>query len=450
MGQDRPTMPALSDRLLDHGAAPGVILITYTTLYREGGPRIELAARTLASERAAADPRAEIDCVRVECKRDFVDAVAAVAGRGRRIDELHFFGHSGMYGPMFGTRQLPEQFSPHEWRELDIPFSDTASARFHACRTGRWFAPFFARTFGVPAYGYHWYTTFSAHPKRFALPGNGPLYLVGCPGKKSHGLLGSLMKYSGLVELEQMRRFEPNEAHGDTYDDVAELYAEAYADIRVRRDEWRWLERHLPAGRPRLLDIGCGNGALLSQLADRLDEGRGVDLSAKMIELARARCRGQARLGFDRIDGPKLPYADGAFDIAVSFLSFRYLDWDPILAEIVRVVRPGGRLLVVDMVTWPLELGELPKFARSKARLLIDRRRNPRFAARLSALVRDPRWAEMLAHNPIRSQHEMKWYLESRFPGRRLEVLNVGFHNRVVAFDSGPIRADYVPPQSYP
>ena len=59
---------------------------------------------------------------------------------------------------------MPEQFSPHEWRTLDLPFAPDGEAFFHACRSARWFAPFFARTFNVPASGFHWYTTVSLDP----------------------------------------------------------------------------------------------------------------------------------------------------------------------------------------------------------------------------------------------------------------------------------------------
>lgn len=428
--------------------------MTYTTRYREGGAEGERAARTLAAELARRGPGAGgVECVAVESKRAFVDTIAAIGARGEAIEELHFVGHSGMYGPMFGTRALPEQFSPHEWRQLRIPFTPAARAYFHACRTARWFAPFFARTFGIPSYGYHLYTTYSRRPDRFVRPRAGrdePLYVVACAGRKSHGLPGSVLKYSGLVPLEPMKRCEPAERDGAGYDAVAELYAAAYDDIRVRRDEWRWLERHLPKGRQRVLDIGCGNGALLDQLGGRVREGRGVDVSWRMIELSRARCADRPHLGFDRIEGPRLPYAANAFDVVISFLSFRYLDWDPIAMEMVRVLRPGGRLLVVDMVEDPLELAHWPRLVASKARVFVGMRRNRAFAARLRALVRDPRWATMLRYNPIRSEHEMAWYLKSRFPAGTLETLNVGLHSRVLAFGSGPIHADYVLPQSYP
>lgn len=432
-----------------------MILITYTTLYREGGAQIEQAAETLARGKGAAHPGALVRLVRVESKRAFVDAIAQSAGDGG-LDELHFLGHAGMYGPMFRTTAMPEQLSPHEWRSLEIPFKPGAAAYFHACRTARWFAPFFARTFGVPAYGFHWYTSFSARPDRFRWPGPGyargaPLYLLGVKGKKSHGLLGTLGKYTGLAAAEPLRRYEPAPIEGDaSYDSVADLYDAVFDDIRVREDEWRWLEAHVPrTPAPRVLDLGCGNGALLQALAPRIASGHGVDASAGMIRAADRRNR-DGRLAFTVIDGPALPFPDGSFDVVVSLLSFRYLDWDPLMSEVRRVLAPGGRVLVVDMVTAPVAAKEAPRFALDTARGLLGRLRRPAFGRALRRLVEDPRWATMLAYNPIRAQHELVWYLESRFPGRRVELLNVGFHARVLAFDSGPLAPGTSAPQSYP
>jgi len=153
---------------------------------------------------------------------------------------------------------------------------------------------------------------------------------------------------------------------------------------------------------------------------------------------------------FHKVDGPSLPLPDGSVDIAVSLLSFRYLDWDPIMSELRRVLRPGGRILIVDMVTAAPGIGEIPRAIRDTARGMLQRRLRPGFAAALDRMVEDPRWNTMLHYNPIRAQHEVVWYLESRFPGRRVEVLNIGAHARVVAFDSGAIDAALLAPQSYP
>ena len=426
-----------------------MIWIGYTTLYREGGPKFKRAAETMARDLGQTNP--DVMCQAIESKRDFVDAMSGLAESGRTIDQLHFIGHSGMYGPMFRTTKMPEQFSPHEWRTLTIPFAKGGRAWFHACRTARWFAPFFARTFGVRAYGYHWYTSVSRRPDRFSWDGplsnDAPLYIIACPGKKSHGIAGSLFKY-GLGKAETMKSFDPQSLDGDpSYDQVADLYDRVFADIGVRKTEWRYLDAHVPRG-ARLLDIGCGNGALLRKLADRLESGVGVDASREMTEKARA--HGGEKIAFEVIAGPRLPFADRSFDVVLSLLSFRYLDWDPMMNEIRRVLRPGGRVIIVDMVTVPSRAHELPRVALDKLRQLLAHRRNPEFAEALRTLVRDPRWKTMLKYNPIRSEHEFRWYLESRFPGRTVELLTLGLDTRVLGFDSGPLEPGWVAPQSYP
>jgi hypothetical protein len=118
--------------------------------------------------------------------------------------------------------------------------------------------------------------------------------------------------------------------------------------------------------------------------------------------------------------------------------------------ELRRVLAPGGRILIVDMVTVPTRWRELPRFARSKARQLVGEARRPAFRRALRRLVHDPRWQVMLKYNPIRAEHELRWYLESRFPGREVELLTVGWNTRVLAFDSGPLEPGWVAPQSYP
>ncbi len=430
--------------------SPRVVLITWTTRYREGGRQLTRAARTLAAARQAAG--VEVHAVRVESKAEFV---AAIASAGKPLSELHFLGHSGMYGPMFRTTAMPEQFSPHEWRELRIPFAEGGEALFHACRTARWFAPFFARTFGVPTSGYHWYTTFSEAPDRFVWShplrsADVPLYLVGCRGRKSDGLVGSALKYAGLMKTEPMKRFEP-EAVGNaaSYDGVAPLYAEVFEDIRVRRDEWRWMMERWPDTPVDTLDLGCGTGALLGALAPRLRSGVGVDASAGMIAEARRR-QPDPKLRFDVVDGPTLPFEDQSFDVITSLLSWRYLDWDPLMMEIQRVLRPGGRLIVIDMVTAPVRPRELGKFAFDSARAAFQRLGDGRYRAALQRLTADPRWQTMLQYNPIRAEHEYVWYFESRFPGRRVERLNIGWHARVLAFDSGPMPSWRIAPQTWP
>jgi SAM-dependent methyltransferase len=96
----------------------------------------------------------------------------------------------------------------------------------------------------------------------------------------------------------------------------------------------------------RVLDAGCGAGPLAAELRDRGAEVSGFDVSAGMVELARHRLGPAVDLRVADLAEP-LPYDDAAFDDVVVSLVLHYLeDWGPSLAELRRVLRPGGRLLV--------------------------------------------------------------------------------------------------------
>ena len=436
--------------------ANNVIIIIYTTLYRKGGQQFPVVARTLACEKEESGTAFGIISLAVESKREVLRLLAETRSAGKLISEFHFVGHSGMYGPMFGTVAFPEQFSPYEWQTMEIPFAREASAYFHCCRSARWFAPFFARTFNVKTYGFFWYTTFSRSKTHYRYAGSDAtaekLYTIGCKGRKSHGPGASLLKFSGLMPAEDMKLFLPTPPTGDaTYNHVAALYDEAFADIKVRKDEWDWLSRHLPESSDlNVLDIGCGNGALLHALSERIKYGAGVDEAAALLEKARQRNATKTNLEFSQINSPALPFADAKFDVVISLMSFRYLDWDPLLKEVKRVMKPGGKFLIVDMVTVPVKTTEFPHLVRDKLRTMFRQKTNPAFKANLQKLVSHPDWKKMLEYNPIRSEHEMKWYLESRFPLRKMEILNLAWNARIVAFDSGPVEQGVEANMSYP
>jgi ubiquinone/menaquinone biosynthesis C-methylase UbiE len=418
-----------------------MILIVYTTEYRTGSDKFARIAATMLGE-TQARYSGEVKCVGIHGKKDLNAQFENVASQNKKLDEFHFIGHSGMYGPMYGTMNYPEQYSPYELKNLHIPFAENAKACFHCCRSARWFAPFFAEHFGVEAFGYHWYTTFSSDPKKYkpVRAGSRDVYAAGCIGKKSHGWIGSVKKYSG-ASLEVMKSFKPTHAQSDsTYNPVAELYDAVFQDIKVRKDEWKWITDHLPASNEiTVADIGCGNGALLKELSPRIKNGIGLDISSGILERARRFTSGISNLDFRQLNGPKLPLEDHSVDVFISMLSFRYLDWDPLMDEVKRVLKPGGKVMIIDMVTVPAKWHEFPLLIRSKMLQYSQRFTQPVFRKNLNRLVTHPAWKEMLKHNPIRAEHEMKWYLESRFPSRKVEKINVGWNSCILAFDSGTI-----------
>ena len=98
------------------------------------------------------------------------------------------------------------------------------------------------------------------------------------------------------------------------------------------------------AGR-RILDAGCGSGPLFAALRDRGALVTGIDKSAGMLRLARRRLGEDADLKVAELGSP-LPFPDGTFDDVTASLVLHYLkDWGPPLAELRRVLKPGGRLI---------------------------------------------------------------------------------------------------------
>ncbi|MCE6998229.1 class I SAM-dependent methyltransferase [Saccharothrix sp. S26] len=98
------------------------------------------------------------------------------------------------------------------------------------------------------------------------------------------------------------------------------------------------------AGR-RILDAGCGSGLLSLALRERGAVVSGFDGSAGMLAQARRRLGEDADLRVVDLGGP-LPYPDDEFDDVIASLVLHYLrDWGPPLAELRRVLRPGGRLI---------------------------------------------------------------------------------------------------------
>ncbi len=99
------------------------------------------------------------------------------------------------------------------------------------------------------------------------------------------------------------------------------------------------------AGR-RVLDAGCGAGPLAEALRERGALVTGIDSSAEMLALARGRLGQDADLRRVDLAGP-LPFPDASFDDVVACLVLHYLrDWTRPLAELRRVLAPGGRLIV--------------------------------------------------------------------------------------------------------
>lgn len=108
------------------------------------------------------------------------------------------------------------------------------------------------------------------------------------------------------------------------------------------------------AGDLRVLEIGCGTGNLTirAKCAHPAAELIGSDPDPRALTRAQRKARGLTGIRFERGYAQQLPYADGEFDRVLSSMMLHHLDDDvkaDAAAEIFRVLRPGGRLHVVDV-----------------------------------------------------------------------------------------------------
>ena len=113
-------------------------------------------------------------------------------------------------------------------------------------------------------------------------------------------------------------------------------------------------------GKPnRLLDIGCGTGDLSIKIAKKASkeiEITGLDYSESMLEIAKNKAQKagvSGRINFISSDASKLPFEDNYFDCAAISFAFRNLTYNnplckPHLTEVLRVLKPGGRYVIVE------------------------------------------------------------------------------------------------------
>jgi demethylmenaquinone methyltransferase / 2-methoxy-6-polyprenyl-1,4-benzoquinol methylase len=147
------------------------------------------------------------------------------------------------------------------------------------------------------------------------------------------------------------------------FDRIAGLY-DRMNSVMTAGMHHRWRRRavelaQVPPGGV-ALDVATGTGDLAFALAERVGpEGNviGTDFSARMLERARAKAAAAPRraaqgVRFEPANALELPYPDGRFDAAtVGFGARNFADLEQGLAEMARVVKPGGRVVVLEITT---------------------------------------------------------------------------------------------------
>jgi len=154
------------------------------------------------------------------------------------------------------------------------------------------------------------------------------------------------------------------ERFGRTAERIAELQ-----DARAAELERQIVRFVAPKGDERALDSGTGTGALAFALAPHVRDVVGVDVVPELLEQARKRAAQVPNATFVEGDAIALPFGYGEFDLAGTLRTFHHLARPELaMAELTRVTRSGGRLLVVDQIAPvdPLAAVELNRFEQAR------------------------------------------------------------------------------------
>ena len=177
--------------------------------------------------------------------------------------------------------------------------------------------------------------------------------------------------------------------------------------------------RALPAGGERVLEVGCGAGELTRALARRAARVVALDLSPAMLARARANCAGLA-VELVCADFLRAPLAPRSFDAVVSVATLHHLPMEAALARMGELLRPGGRLLVLDVYRDPSVVGRARALAAgvlaSALRLAHDGRLRPPREVRAA-------WAAHARFDRLLTPREARERVLAVLPGARVRAL---------------------------
>jgi SAM-dependent methyltransferase len=212
-------------------------------------------------------------------------------------------------------------------------------------------------------------------------------------------------------------------------DDLAELYDRFIGVMDLPDNPGRiWLMAELSGG-GRAIDLGCGNGRTCRMIADRYQEVIGVDVSSRVLEIARAKDN-PPNVRYECRDVLDLsPERDGTFDTVFTTNSaFSMGPADVVLPQFRRLVAPGGKLVVLDMTRpdedpsatangserprsfQPFEIAHTIYQISGDVETVIDALR----------YMLHPRWKEMCDENAPLTLSEFRREYRRFFPGVRI------------------------------
>ncbi len=186
---------------------------------------------------------------------------------------------------------------------------------------------------------------------------------LGAPGALLASLFGEIDPATPALERDRAKLAEVIEARAASADSYFSQVATDWDRVRALHYPNEAIESALlklagPERRKRIVDFGTGTGRMLTLFAPMADEAEGVDLSHGMLTVARVNLQaaGIANANVRQGDATTTPFANASTDLVIIHQVLHFMiSPGRAIEEAARILRPGGRLLVVDFAPHDLE-----------------------------------------------------------------------------------------------
>lgn len=178
-----------------------------------------------------------------------------------------------------------------------------------------------------------------------------------------------------------------------------------------------YLLSQLPEHVGSALDVGCGSGTFARLLAERCDSVLGIDLSVGMIERAKAESGSYPNLRFEVGDVMTTDFAEGSFDCIATIATLHHMPLEKVLARFKRWLKPGGTLLVLDLMR-----GEGAELLMHSAAVLMNPLMKRRYGAAVNSEEANSAWAAHGDGESYNTSREVKQVCNDLLPGATVKA----------------------------